>query len=512
MWAISTPPPGCDGVTHCLPVTLARCVATWLGAGCVAVNAVALTDPHISSIDVLTIVAPAGAQSGYTALHKAAAAGQENAVRFLLEKGASTAAMGRPNRETALHVAAAAGHYSTVQLLLQHGADASVKDKNGRKALYHAKMFTTTCAPGRTREGEKCISQIEGWRPKPLSRASREARAVKGAGLSSPRSPRGSRGSLLNKTRDAWMLEADPKEKPGRPERSTGRADDSGAEEEDIFEKCRQRERKQLRHDAVETLTGVIRKYEGHVDGFLRSDEAKQIRDLDIVIGKKDDEITGLQEYIEQLKQDANKAFKQSEQRLVDTVASSDKRIAALQKSLDFRISQMDDVAPKLEAAKEATQALADAKAKANAAVKRNQELEAALGGISPAQMKADLETAMQALAASEQAAASAREEAQGLQMELADVKSMEVERSFSKGIDLDIGTPRTPRLGTPRAEAGGAPEPEESELFISDSEEEGESGEAGADADAGAGASEAPAEEAEAPAEAAAAADEGGE
>lgn len=58
---------------------------------------------------------------GLTALHIAAADGQETIVQLLLEKGADVMARSK-HGETALHWAAIRGHKEVVQLLLEKGA------------------------------------------------------------------------------------------------------------------------------------------------------------------------------------------------------------------------------------------------------------------------------------------------------------------------------------------------------------------------------------------------------
>ena len=74
----------------------------------------------------------------------AAEAGQEDIVRFLLEKGADINEMGwedptdpREGEElgSPLHKAAANGHEGVVRILLQSGAEVDLKDAQGRTAL-----------------------------------------------------------------------------------------------------------------------------------------------------------------------------------------------------------------------------------------------------------------------------------------------------------------------------------------------------------------------------------------
>lgn len=73
----------------------------------------------------------------YTALIGAAERGHTDAVRLLLDRGASLAAIDRYG-QTALMKAAGSGHVETVQYLLQRGAAVNILDKFGDNALKHA--------------------------------------------------------------------------------------------------------------------------------------------------------------------------------------------------------------------------------------------------------------------------------------------------------------------------------------------------------------------------------------
>jgi hypothetical protein len=76
--------------------------------------------------------------NAYTPLAYAAYAGRDNAVRYLLDKGASAnaTAQGRVSYvNTPLMMAAMQGHRSTALQLLRAGADASVRVQNGLTAL-----------------------------------------------------------------------------------------------------------------------------------------------------------------------------------------------------------------------------------------------------------------------------------------------------------------------------------------------------------------------------------------
>ncbi|KAG2461767.1 ankyrin repeat domain-containing protein 60-like [Polypterus senegalus] len=74
------------------------------------------------------------AERAAVALYVAAHRGHQDAVKFLLQRGASmkyTTPLGR----TALHAAAAMGHGQCIELLLEHGAPIHARDKEGLTAL-----------------------------------------------------------------------------------------------------------------------------------------------------------------------------------------------------------------------------------------------------------------------------------------------------------------------------------------------------------------------------------------
>ena len=73
-------------------------------------------------------------QSGWSALHYAAASGNNDIVKLLLEKGASLNARS-PNNTTPLMMAARGGHIMTVKLLLDAGADAMLKNDHEMSAI-----------------------------------------------------------------------------------------------------------------------------------------------------------------------------------------------------------------------------------------------------------------------------------------------------------------------------------------------------------------------------------------
>lgn len=76
---------------------------------------------------------------GYTALHAAAAAGQENAVSLLLQHGALVnAATADAEGDRALHIATLHGHASIMALLISAGADVNTANADGTTPLHVA--------------------------------------------------------------------------------------------------------------------------------------------------------------------------------------------------------------------------------------------------------------------------------------------------------------------------------------------------------------------------------------
>lgn len=71
---------------------------------------------------------------GWTPLHYAAASGNNDIVRMLIERAAYIDAES-PNKTTPLMMAARAGHILTVKLLLDEGADATLKNELGMTAI-----------------------------------------------------------------------------------------------------------------------------------------------------------------------------------------------------------------------------------------------------------------------------------------------------------------------------------------------------------------------------------------
>ena len=79
-------------------------------------------------------------QTGWTALHYAAASGNNDIVQLLLDHFAYIDAES-PNKTTPIMMAARSGHILTVKLLLEEGADATLKNDAGMTAIDFANKF-----------------------------------------------------------------------------------------------------------------------------------------------------------------------------------------------------------------------------------------------------------------------------------------------------------------------------------------------------------------------------------
>jgi ankyrin repeat protein len=78
---------------------------------------------------------------GWTPLHLAAFFGKTDAVRLLLNKGATVTARSTNDlHNTPLHAAAAGGHSEIVKILLDHGADANARQNSGWAPLHAAAL------------------------------------------------------------------------------------------------------------------------------------------------------------------------------------------------------------------------------------------------------------------------------------------------------------------------------------------------------------------------------------
>merc|ERR1712178_401252 len=77
---------------------------------------------------------------GKTALHLAAAKGQDRACRVLVHQhGASVYSKTKPEGDTALHLAAGGGHVYSVETLLYAGVDRDATNENGKTPASAAK-------------------------------------------------------------------------------------------------------------------------------------------------------------------------------------------------------------------------------------------------------------------------------------------------------------------------------------------------------------------------------------
>jgi uncharacterized protein len=77
-------------------------------------------------------------RAGWTPLHYAAAAGDNDIVQMLLDKSAQLDARS-PNGTTPIMMAARGSHILTVKLLLDNGADATLKNQQGMTAVDFAR-------------------------------------------------------------------------------------------------------------------------------------------------------------------------------------------------------------------------------------------------------------------------------------------------------------------------------------------------------------------------------------
>jgi ankyrin repeat protein len=77
-------------------------------------------------------------RKGWTPLHYAAAAGDNEIVKMLMDKSAQLDALS-PNGTTPMMMAARNGHILTVKLLLDAGADATLKNQRGMTAIDFAR-------------------------------------------------------------------------------------------------------------------------------------------------------------------------------------------------------------------------------------------------------------------------------------------------------------------------------------------------------------------------------------
>ncbi|HTJ94927.1 MAG TPA: ankyrin repeat domain-containing protein [Pararobbsia sp.] len=106
-------------------------------------------------------------KKGWSPLHYAASAGDDNIVKVLLDHSAYIDA-GSPNGSTPLMMAAAAGHDTTLKLLLDEGADPTIKNQLGLTAADIAKRYNhADIADGLS----KRIASVQASRAAPASGA-----------------------------------------------------------------------------------------------------------------------------------------------------------------------------------------------------------------------------------------------------------------------------------------------------------------------------------------------------
>ena len=92
---------------------------------------------------------------GWTALHRASAAGHDEVVQLLIGRGASLS-LQTPAGEQALHLAVRGGHDATVRALLAGGADVHARTAKGLTAYQQAagypEIVETLLAHGAAKE------------------------------------------------------------------------------------------------------------------------------------------------------------------------------------------------------------------------------------------------------------------------------------------------------------------------------------------------------------------------
>ena len=108
--------------------------------------AVGDTDRLRALLDADPAVARQVAPDGFTALHLAAFFGQLESAALLLERGAETDAVAQNTmRVQPLHSAAAGRHLAVCALLLRHGADVNARQQAGWTALHAAAQHGGRC-------------------------------------------------------------------------------------------------------------------------------------------------------------------------------------------------------------------------------------------------------------------------------------------------------------------------------------------------------------------------------
>lgn len=95
---------------------------------------------NTAAVDALLAKGAEVNRPGWTPLHYAAAIGNNDIVKVLLDKSAYIDAES-PNKTTPMMMAARGGHIMTVKLLLDEGADATLKNELGMSAIDFAEKF-----------------------------------------------------------------------------------------------------------------------------------------------------------------------------------------------------------------------------------------------------------------------------------------------------------------------------------------------------------------------------------
>jgi ankyrin repeat protein len=101
---------------------------------------IAAFKPNLPAVKALLARGAQVNRPGWTALHYAAAAGEQTIVQLLLDKQARVDALS-PNQTTPLMMAARGGHILIVKLLLDHGANPTLVNQQGYDAVAMAKLF-----------------------------------------------------------------------------------------------------------------------------------------------------------------------------------------------------------------------------------------------------------------------------------------------------------------------------------------------------------------------------------
>lgn len=98
---------------------------------------------------------------GWSALHRAASAGQVEHLKFLLDHGAAVDALSKRDRKTPLHEAAQYGRVEAVKALLAAGADPTIENRYGRTPLKHAKWYLGKEGSDKKDGQEQVIAHLE---------------------------------------------------------------------------------------------------------------------------------------------------------------------------------------------------------------------------------------------------------------------------------------------------------------------------------------------------------------